>query len=483
MKIVVLLLARLGDIYMAWPALRALRRAYPDASIEVVTRPKFQVALAGLEVVDKIHLVPTTEILEPLIRLQMDPKESFDRMSAFVDQLKSSPANWVINWSFSPFSSYLAHSLTSEGTRVSGYTRFDDGFLCLPDDMSAYFYAQVGVGRANRFHLIEVMASQAELDLIPTDFKAPTITSSQDFSLPEEYVVCHIGASEAQKALSASKWMSVISHLRKLHPMHVVLIGSPNEQHLAESVMSGVPENMVINLVGKTQVSDLFPIISSAQLLVGCDSAPMHIATLTGTACLNLSLGAVNFWETGPRAMGSMIYRAASEEELPAEKVASIIHRFLSGDAQDLSVISVEEGTPSYRVLTTRQSDFDWQMIQALYMQKDFPANSDQRFNEGIQRMNEINTLMIEQMRAIQPTMAVERIAGIIERGEEVIETIAKLVPGLVVLVRWYQTEKVRIGPGTQAQVLQQTINTQEMLQKVLDLYVEYSAQQSKELA
>lgn len=483
MKIVVLLLARLGDIYMAWPALRALRRKYPDAEIEVVTRPKFQSALTGLDVINKIHLLSATEILEPLIRSQIDPKESFDRLSAFIDDLKNTKADWVINWSFSPVSSYLAHSITHPSTRVTGYTRFDDGFLCLPDDMSAYFYAQVGIGRTNRFHLIEIMASMADLDLVDEDFAAPAdLVKNQKYELPEDYIVLHVGASEVHKSLSTSKWISIISQLRHRHPIHVVLIGSERESIIAESIMSGVPEHTAINLTGKTSVSDLFSIIANAKLVVGCDSAPMHIATLTQTACVNISLATVNFWETGPRATGSVVYRAANENEVPADKVAQIIHRSLSADAQDLSVIPVQPGTPSFRALTTHQSDFDWNMLQALYLQKDFPAHSDKHFYQGIEKLNEINQLMIEQMQSVQQSLAVEKISGIIERGEEVIETIAKLVPGLVVLVRWYQTEKVRIPPGPQSEVLNKTIEIQLMLQKVINLYMEHSAYKNKEM-
>jgi heptosyltransferase III len=483
MKITILLLARLGDIYMAWPAIRALRRMHANAEITVVTRPKFQAALSGLTEINRVETVPTTEILEPLIRLQMDPKEAFDKLSVFVDQLKAKKSDWVINWSFSPFSSYLTHAISSAETKVTGYSRFEDGYLCLPDDMSAYFYAQVGVGRANRFHLIEILASMIDVDLIPEDFAAPQMDVSRDFNLPENYIVFHIGASEKSKTLSPSKWISIISHYKKSHKNPIVLIGAKSEVELAEKIMSGASSDLVHNLVGETQVTDLFPIIQNAELLVGCDSAPIHIATLTDTPCLNISLTTVNFWETGARAEGSIVYRILSEEELPADRCAQTISKFLNNEAHELGLIPVQSGTPSYRALTTYQSDFDWNLIQAIYLQKDFPASQEAHYYEGIQKMSDINQIMIEQMKSVQHNLAVDRIAEIVQRGEEVIETIAKLVPGLVVLVRWYQTEKVRIAPASQADVLAKTIQVQEMLQKILNLYMEYSAQKNKELA
>ncbi len=35
MKILVLQLARLGDIYMSWPMIRAVKRKYPNAEIDI----------------------------------------------------------------------------------------------------------------------------------------------------------------------------------------------------------------------------------------------------------------------------------------------------------------------------------------------------------------------------------------------------------------------------------------------------------------
>ena len=166
MKILVLQLARLGDIYMSWPAIRALRRQFPEAEIHVLTRPRFAGAFEGLTAVHKIHLLPTKDILAPLVQPKMAVQESFDRLTKFVDELYFMNFDKVYNLSFSPLSSYLTHYVSNSETEVHGYTRFRDGFFCIPDDMSAYFYAQVGIDRPNRFHLIEIFGSIVGSDLV-----------------------------------------------------------------------------------------------------------------------------------------------------------------------------------------------------------------------------------------------------------------------------------------------------------------------------
>ena len=68
MKILVIQIARLGDILMTWPAMRALRRAHPQAEIHLLVRPRFEAATRGLECVDRVIAMPSLEILEPLAR-------------------------------------------------------------------------------------------------------------------------------------------------------------------------------------------------------------------------------------------------------------------------------------------------------------------------------------------------------------------------------------------------------------------------------
>lgn len=470
MKILVLELARLGDIFQTWPALRGLRRLHPEAQIEVLTRARFQSAIEGLEAVDKQIVLPTQDLLAPLLDTQMDVKSAHERMSQFVSELKNEKYDWILNFSFSPFSSYLTHAVAHENTKISGYSRTADGFLSIPDDMSAYVYAQVGVNRPNRFHLAEVFGTMVGVDLISTDWRAP-LGSSPDPQAPQ--VLIHVGASEAKKQISPIKWATIINQFLKISGVEIGLIGAASEAAIAEQIQASVPPERLKSYVGKTSIKELFSLIQGSKLLVGADSAPMHMASLTGTCCVNLSLSSVNFWETGPRAPGSVVLRGQDETDFASDKVALAMKRALYKEKQDLSIIKVQEGSPSYWGLAPKDSDFQWNLLKAIYMGEDFPMTENELFRDGIVKMADINLLMIEQMEAIQKGVDITKVAGIIDRGEEIIETIAKLVPPLAALVRWYQTEKIRIGPDTQEKLLERSLHIQNQLQNVLNLYLE----------
>ncbi len=471
MKILVLQLARLGDIYMSWPAIRALRRSHPQAEIHILTRPRFAGAVEGLTSVNQVRFLSTKQLLAPLIQNQPNVTAAFQEVSKVVDELQSEKYDWIINFSFSPVSSYLVHAISHSTTKVSGYTRYEDGFLKIPDDISAYFYAQVGVDRPNRYHISEIFATMVETDLVEEDWRAPDLKNAWTMQVLPNTITIHVGASEKKKALSDSKWIAILSQLRKQCSNPLILIGAEHERSIGDKIMTAVPGGNVFNLVGRTNLTEVFQIISQSALLMGCDSAPMHMASLTKTACLNMSFSSVNFWETGPRSPQSYIIKGDSEDDFVSDKVAAIAYKILHGEKVDLSVVTAQKGNPSYRAFSKKEQDEQWNLVQAIYQGAPFPEIEGSLFTDGISKLFEINQLMLEQMKYIEKGGDLQKVAGIIDRGEEIIETIAKLVPSLAALVRWYQTEKIRIGPGPQEQVLAKTIHIHDLLSQVLDIY------------
>ncbi len=483
MKILILELARLGDIYQSWPALRAIKRLYPHAHITVLTRERYKSALDGLSVVNKIEILPSQDFVAPLLEDQFAVNEAHSRVTQFVDRLKAENFNWIINFTFSPLSSYLTHAISHSHTRVNGYTRTSDGFLAIPDDMSAYFYAQVGIDRPNRHHLTEIFATMVGADLSPTDW-APPLGYRRREGAPT--VLIHVGASEVKKTISPVKWITIINQFLKLFEDHreikIGLVGAHSESKVADQIMASVPEGTLVNYVGQTQLKDLFELIGSAGLVVGADSAPMHMASLTATPCLNLSLKSVNFWETGPRAPRSIILRGQDETDFVSDQVAQSMRKILMNEKPELGSISVQEGSPAFWYLEPRGQDFQWKLVKAIYMNESFPMNPSPLFKDGILKLEDINLLMIDQLEKIQNGTQLAKVASILDQGEEIIETISHLVPDIAPLVRWYQTEKIRLGPDSHENLVKRSHEIHQTLQNVLNLYKESFIEDSQKL-
>ena len=449
MKILVLQLARLGDVYQAWPVVRALNRLNEGAEIHLVTRTKFASAAPSSTLIDKHWTLDTRDILAPLIDERPDIDQSLAKLVAFSADLRAQGFDRVINLSFSPFSSFLTREIAvnSPECRVSGYTRFDDGYLSIPDDGSAYFYAQVGSHRGNRVHVTDLFAYVAGVQLAESDWEAPAVNEAAASSAPvsevsENAIVVHVGASDLGKTLSWSKWMQIVKGLLATHSGQVVLIGSPEETEWAEKISAVSTERKPLNLVGKTNLSEVFEIVAKAKLLIGADSAPVQIASLSNTPVLNLSLPIVCFWETGPRSKGSHILPIEDEGAISAEEIVNEAQAMLSGRSAGLPVIRVAGQTFNYVETRPQPLSFEWELMRGLYMEETFPPPTNEIFLLGAKRLEDVNLLAIEQIEALKRVRGNKTATAILDRANEIMEQIMRMVPEIGPAVRWFQTER-----------------------------------------
>lgn len=474
MKILVTQLARLGDIYMTWPVLRAVRRTYPDAEIHLLTRPRFEGAVEGLKAIDRHWNLSSSTILSPLVQAEADIETSLARLDHFVSELSEQNFDWIINLTFSPVSSYLTHAICGLHTRVSGYSRYNDGTLCLSDEVSGYFYSQVGTNKANRVHLADIFASMLELEYVESDWAAPEIQECS-FTLPERYIVVHVGASEAHKSLTPTQWTQILQTVQQRDQnIPIVLIGAPNESVLSQEIVNNLSGSHIVDLVGKTKVSDLFAILQKADLLVGCDSAPIHMASLTDTPTLNISVGNVNFWETGPKASLAFIYRTETAAALNAAELGAVLAGLLDGNIAD-GLIVRSAGLVSYQKSETAAERFQWDLVQALYLGGNYPVAERIEIIQGAYQLQEINTFAMEQIKTV-PTKGLELIGPLLDRAEEVIQNISQWVPELSPLISWYQAEKIRIGPGSLEEICTAALNVHERMARHLQPYIPHEA-------
>lgn len=481
MKILVVQLARLGDIYMTWPVLRALRRTYPAAEIHLLTRARFEGAVEGLTAIDRHISMSTSSVLSPLVQESPDIDRSISTLNTFVDELRQEKYDWIINFTFSPASSFLVHALSHDETRVSGYTRQCDGTLCLAGENSAYFYAQVGIGKANRVHLADIFAAMTDIEFVEEDWGPPTLNVSS-LALPERYIVLHVGASERQKSLSPTSWANTLNYFSQNGglPIPVVLIGASVEYNLAEEIVRKTSGVQFVNVVGQTKMADLFSIVKNAELLIGCDSAPIHMASLTDTPTFNVSVGDVNFWETGPKAALSFIYRVKEESQFAPQRLGEILKMLLEGQvAQELIVRT--GGLVSYSMEESPQQRFQWDLVKALYLGGAYPLAERMEILQAAIQVNEINSFAMEQI-AVIPSKGLDFAGPLLDRAEEVIQNISQWVPELSPLINWYQAEKICIGPGSIEEICAAAMNVHERLARHLRAYIPHEALTEEEV-
>jgi len=276
--ILVLQMQRLGDMVLSYPLLLWLAREFPDSPLWVVGEPVFYGEL--LPVSPKAYFIPWTEITT----LPVDRYEC------------------VINLSHRPEAAELAGRLPSR--EVIGPIAEPGGVTRIRGSWQLYRASIVHNNRHNRFHFAELGA----LDAVPLALVARTCFDSprrgQDAVGP---IGLFLGASQEEKRPEAEFWAGLALELSK-RGQKPILFGGPGEADFGARVnaLSGL---RMTDLCGKTTLAQLVAAMGGLSLLITPDTGPMHLAAWTGTPTLNLSMGPVNPWETGPYQPGHHVLR------------------------------------------------------------------------------------------------------------------------------------------------------------------------------
>lgn len=469
MKILIIQLARLGDILQTIPTINAIKRLNPGAEIHFLVRSRFKAAAELAPHVSRIWLLDSQTIFAPLFE-QSNLRETQIQARSLVRDLRNQNFGQIFNFSFSPASSYLTSLLSVPGTEVRGYTRHADGFFNPNEDSSCYFYAQVGIGKANRIHITDLLAQVAGVELASGDWFTKYKPKKIE-SLAEGFVAIHVGASQANKSYSTGNWAKILNDLNR----NVVLVGAVGERAAAEEILKSVSESQkqsITDLVGRTSFTELFDVIAQAEILIGADSAPMAMAPFTNTKCINLSSRTVNFWETGPRTSGSRVIFAEKVNDIDPNDVIKEIQNTIMGAPAGKNVALVTSGIEGYIPQFALSDNFEWNLLKGLYMGGELPVVEDYLTILAMTQMREVNEIIMEQTQHIIDKKEPSLHADLIAQADEIISGIRKFAPQMQPLISWYEVERTRIPPGNLANIAERTIKICKALEHVLSLYL-----------
>ncbi|GAB7079830.1 glycosyltransferase family 9 protein [Megalodesulfovibrio paquesii] len=278
--VLVLQMQRMGDILLTFPLLLWLTRQYPGRPLWVVAERKFFK-----------HLMP------------LSPHAAYVDWTE-AEALAKHRFKLVLNLSHRPEAAWLAGRLTAE--RTLGPVRTSEGVMYVHGDWQRYRASLVHNNRHNRFHWAELNA----LDVTPlAEIAATTLPPPRTPLQSKPRVGLFLGASEEAKRPTVTFWAGLAGELAR-RGVAPVLLGGPGEVALGREVeaAAGAP---VANLCGRFDLSGFARMGQALGLMITPDTGPMHLAAWTGLKTINLSMGPVSPWETGPHAPGHLVVQAA----------------------------------------------------------------------------------------------------------------------------------------------------------------------------
>lgn len=275
----ILQMQRMGDLILTFPLLGYLQAKENLRPLWVVAEPKF---------------------FNELLRLA--PKATFFPPEA-APQLQGTSYRHIINLSHRADAAQLCGSLHCQ-QRVGPYTLQDATYV--QGFWQLYRSSIVHNNRHNLFHwadlnLLSCMDSLTQLPCVCHPLPASPGTGC---------VGIFIGASEVQKRPSPQFWAQVAKGLLR-KGLKPVFLGGPEDVELGAEAqaVSGIAGS---NLCGRFPLAELATLLRTLDLFICADTGPMHLASWVGTPVLNVSMGHVNAWETGPASPGHYVLQSTS---------------------------------------------------------------------------------------------------------------------------------------------------------------------------
>ncbi len=166
------------------------------------------------------------------------------------------------------------------------------------------------------FHL-----SQAERDWAIAWLRA------QGWVEGEPLLVIHPGAGDPAKQWPVERWAAVASHLLKQRGCWLLLTGSEHERQLCAEIVWAQPKSAyqrIMNAAGQTSLAELAALLERADLVMGVDSGPLHLASTLARPTLRL-FGPSDARIWGPWPPDTSQHQVIKATSLTAISVAQVV--------------------------------------------------------------------------------------------------------------------------------------------------------------
>ncbi|HEX8288142.1 MAG TPA: lipopolysaccharide heptosyltransferase II [Pyrinomonadaceae bacterium] len=274
----------IGDAVMSIPALRQLRRVFPNAKITLHTRTWAKGIFQNADFLDEIVTFDKTT---------SKVKDAFNQSK----ELKRGNYDLAVLFPNS-FESALIAKLAGIPQRF-GYAKEGRSFLLtnaveIPvwkNERHEVFYYLNLIAEIEKFVLETetVAAYQPQFDLPVSDERrsaAREILSENDIDLTRKIVALGVGSTNSRaKRWHAESYAELNDLLQTELNANVILVGAKNESDVSAEVYEKSKKKPHV-LTGKTDLAEIVAVLSEIDLLVSNDMGLAHVAPAVGTKTL-----------------------------------------------------------------------------------------------------------------------------------------------------------------------------------------------------
>ncbi len=276
-RVVVWKLSALGDVVLASPSLRAIRRRYSSSRITLVTGAAVYDLVARCPYVDEVVVYHPDKKDRGLMG-QLRFAQRLRRMSFDVSiDLQNSRTTRLMAW------------LADISVRI-GYNRRGGRLLTHPVPLPSVPMSPVA-HQAELLRGAGIPLDDESLELWPApedEQRVDQLLDEARYDPAKPLVGVHPGGSARwqTKRWDVARWAEVCDRLAA-KGYQVIITGDPSEQGLGHELL-GLVHTTPIVAIGKTKLLQLACLIRRCHVFLCHDSAPLHLAAAVGTPTVAL---------------------------------------------------------------------------------------------------------------------------------------------------------------------------------------------------
>ena len=266
MKICIVKLSAMGDIIHAMVVLQFIKNKFPKATIDWIVEESFKGVLENNPYIDKILPVNLKsikknklEIINQIKLVNNYGKNNYDIVIDAQGLIKSAIVSKII------------------GNRIVG--SFIAGFCknSIREKAANWFYDKkvtIAYERNVIDRNMKLIAKTLDMDISTKQIeqKEPFLYFNTKKEIDGEYIVFVVGASKENKIYPKEKFLELSGHLNQ---KVIVVWGNEKEKRIAEYLKAN---SELIDIAPKTNIDGLKSLIANANLVIGGDTGPTHMA-------------------------------------------------------------------------------------------------------------------------------------------------------------------------------------------------------------
>jgi lipopolysaccharide heptosyltransferase II len=316
-KILLIRLRLIGDVVFTTPAVRALRRRFPEAHLAYLVEPEAAPVVRGSPHLDAVMIVPRPAGRTRLI--------GDIRLAA---RLRAERFDLVIDFHGGPRSSWL--TLATGARRRIGYTVTGRGWMytervARPRELRARHSVQ------NQWDLLRPLGipppdpARDPTEMAEDPAAAASVTgrlTDLGIGAVDELVVVHVSAGNPFRRWPRASFIDLVAHLAAEDRRWIIVTAGPSDRGAAAAVRDEArrrlpaPARSRVAEPGEFDLAELRALIARAALFIGGDSGPLHVAGTTRTPIVGL-YGPTLAARSAPWRDPSLIAEAVHLADLP----------------------------------------------------------------------------------------------------------------------------------------------------------------------